>query len=73
MKKLSAKLLEAAMFTLLVAACLVSAGQMTAKAQVDGEVPLCHGLECWDASDCGSKCFCNRPSSTCYSDQELEQ
>lgn len=74
MKKLSVKLLEAAMFVSLVVGCVVSASQVTAKAQIiEEETPVCHGLTCWDVSDCGSKCFCNRPSSTCYSDQEVEQ
>lgn len=73
MKRVSAKLLEAAMFTLLLVGCVVSVGQATAKAQVEGDTPLCHGLACYDGSDCGSKCFCNRPSGTCYADQALEQ
>jgi hypothetical protein len=32
----------------------------------------CAGLACIDGSDCGSACFCNRPSQTCYKDGELE-
>jgi len=38
----------------------------------DDPLPLCHGLFCNDASDCGSKCFCNNPHDqlgTCVADQ----
>lgn len=34
--------------------------------------PVCDGLECWDASDCGSKCFCNRPSGHCFEDSSID-
>jgi hypothetical protein len=26
----------------------------------------CDGLQCYDGSDCGTACFCNRPSGYCY-------
>lgn len=41
-----------------------SVGQLTASANV----PACEGLACTKPSDCGSKCFCNGPSSACYLD-----
>lgn len=28
----------------------------------------CAGLNCYDGSDCGSYCFCNRPSGACFLD-----
>jgi hypothetical protein len=66
MKRLRARLAEVVVFTLLVGACVASAAQVTVRAS---DPPACAGLACYDGSDCGSKCFCNRPSSTCYSDQ----
>ena len=65
MKRVSTKMLEVVMFAALVVTCLVSAGQIGASAQ---SAPNCHGLQCSDGSDCGSKCFCNRPSNQCYAD-----
>jgi hypothetical protein len=72
--------MEVAMLLLLVVACIGSVGQLTAQAQVtpvlpgDGEnAPACAGLMCYDGSDCGSKCFCNRPSATCISDAMEQQ
>jgi len=61
---------------LLLAACVVSAGQLSASAQSDiivdsgGGGGWCAGLTCIDGSDCGSACFCNRPSQTCYKNGE---
>jgi hypothetical protein len=69
MKTLTKRLSEVLAVAVLFAACVISAGQLSATAQ-EIEVPVCDGLECWDASDCGSKCFCNRPSSTCFDDTE---
>jgi hypothetical protein len=67
MKTFTKRLTEVFAVTILLTACVVSAGQLTARAQIASE-PACAGLSCYDGSDCGSKCFCNRPSSTCYSD-----
>jgi hypothetical protein len=71
MKKVSSRLMELAMLLVLGAACVGAVGQLTARAQIapiegDGSSPACAGLSCYDGSDCGSKCFCNRPSSTCF-------
>lgn len=49
----------------MLAAMVASAYGITLKAQ-----PNCHLLECWAQEDCGTKCFCNRPSSLCYEDIE---
>lgn len=68
MKNLTKRLTEVFAVALLLTACVVSAGQLTTTARASEAPPACAGLTCWDASDCGSKCFCNRPSSTCYSD-----
>lgn len=32
------------------------------------EAANCDGLACNSGSDCGTKCFCNTPSFTCYVD-----
>lgn len=71
MKKLSAKLTEFAMLVVLVAGCIGTVGQLTAQAQDQPILPgggggACAGLACYDGSDCGPNCFCNRPSSACY-------
>jgi hypothetical protein len=66
MKTLRTRLVEFVMFALLVTFCAISAGQSMVKAS--NIPPACAGLSCYDGSDCGSKCFCNRPSSTCYDD-----
>lgn len=75
MKTLATRMKEAFAVMLLVAACVVSAGQLSARAQSDiivdpGTGGGCAGLTCIDKSDCGSACFCNRPSQTCYKDGE---
>lgn len=72
MKLLTKRLTELLAVVLLLTACVISAGQLTARAQVGGETPACAGLSCYDGSDCGSKCFCNRPSSTCYDDTLIQ-
>lgn len=76
MKTLVARTKEAFAVMLLVVACVVSAGQLSANAQSD--IPIdtggggCAGLECYDKSDCGSACFCNRPSGYCFKDGEAD-
>lgn len=65
MKRISIRLLEVTMFAALVAASVISFGQIRAGAQ---STPACAGLSCSEQQDCGSKCFCNRPSTTCYQD-----
>ncbi len=74
MKTLTGKLKEAFAVFVLLTACVVSAGQLSASASVD-TLPGggCAGLTCIDKSDCGSACFCNRPSQTCYKDGEADQ
>lgn len=66
MKRISVRLLEVSMFVALASGCLVSVGQIGVGAQADP--PACAGLSCSAQQDCGSKCFCNRPSTTCYQD-----
>ena len=75
MKTLAKRIKEAFAVMLLVTACVVSAGQLSASASVDSVIAPgggagCAGLGCVDKSDCGSACFCNRPSQTCYKDGE---
>lgn len=67
MKTLTKRLTEVLAVVMLFTACVVSAGQLTVKAS---DTPACDGLECWDASDCGTKCFCNRPSGYCFADAD---
>jgi hypothetical protein len=76
MKTLARRVKEAFAVMVLLAACIVSAGQLSAEAQVapgtgPGGGDGCAGLTCVDKSDCGSACFCNRPSQTCYKDGEV--
>jgi hypothetical protein len=73
MKTLAKRIKEAFAVVLLITACVVSAGQLSASAQsviIDPGGGGCAGLGCVDKSDCGSACFCNRPSQTCYKDGE---
>jgi hypothetical protein len=74
MKTLAKRVKEAFAVVLLVTACVVSAGQLSASANSDVIIDPggggCAGLGCVDKSDCGSACFCNRPSQTCYKDGE---
>lgn len=53
---------------LVIALTLVMAIQAAAIVPIvvagDEPLPLCHGLLCNDAGDCGSKCFCNNPFDT---------
>lgn len=78
MKTLVARTKEAFAVMLLVVACVVSAGQLSARADIiapgddGGGGAGCAGLECYDKSDCGSACFCNRPSGYCFKDGEAE-
>jgi len=72
MKTLARRVKEAFAVVVLLAACVVSAGQLSAKAQLAPDPGGgCAGLTCVDKSDCGSACFCNRPSQTCYKDGEV--
>lgn len=75
MKTLTTRIKEVFAVMLLVTACVVSAGQLSASANSEividpGGGGGCAGLGCVDKSDCGSACFCNRPSQTCYKDGE---
>lgn len=64
MKTTTSRVLEAAMFVLLLVTSVFATGQVLVKAN---EAP-CEGLACRQASDCGRKCFCNGPSTTCFLD-----
>lgn len=57
---------------LTIALTVTSAVAIATPASIVDAAGACDGLTCWDASDCGTKCFCNRPSSTCYLDSETE-
>jgi hypothetical protein len=46
----------------LASTMLATAGTMTAVVRAD-----CAGLPCVDCSDCGTACFCNRPTQECHS------
>jgi hypothetical protein len=64
MTKLRRMMLELFVLALLVGSSAISLGQLNARAS---EAP-CEGLACTEQQDCGSKCFCNRPSGFCYLD-----
>jgi hypothetical protein len=64
MKTFRGVLLELVVLAVLVTTCALSFGQLTVRAAA------CEGLACTAQEDCGSKCFCNRPSGFCYLDQE---
>jgi hypothetical protein len=68
MAKFRTIVMEVFMLALLAGASAVSLGQLTAPTAEAG----CAGLECWAQEDCGPNCFCNRPSSTCFSNKEEE-
>jgi hypothetical protein len=53
--------------TILGLTLLLSAAVTRQTVQASAEVlePNCAGLDCNGASDCGSLCFCNTPSSEC--------
>ena len=63
MVRIRRNLLELFLLTLLVVSSAFSIGQLTTQAQTKD--PNCAGLNCFDSSDCGTKCFCNRPSGLC--------
>ncbi len=65
MTKLRRIMLELFVLALLVTTSAVSWGQLSVGAQ---EGAKCEGLMCTEQQDCGSKCFCNRPSTTCILD-----
>lgn len=64
MTRIGRHMLELTMLALLVVSSAVSLGQLNARA----EAAPCEGLACTEQQDCGSKCFCNRPSGFCYLD-----
>ncbi len=64
MNTLRSRGLELLMVVLLMVTTAVTFGQLTAKAQRDPGA--CGGLDCTAQEDCGSKCFCNRPTGKCY-------
>lgn len=68
MTKLRRIMLELFVLALLVTTSAVSFGQLNAGA----EEAKCEGLMCTEQQDCGSKCFCNRPSTTCILDAVLD-
>jgi hypothetical protein len=65
MKKLMQKLL----MTLMLISVFASTYVVLANEPGEG----CGGLGCTQQSDCGNqnppKCFCNRPSETCFTDE----
>lgn len=65
MKKMKDRMMQFLMLGLLGISFAFSVGQLTIKAQTQ---PACAGLQCTAQEDCGSKCFCNRPSGGCFSD-----
>lgn len=69
MRKLRRIMLDLLLLALLVGCSAVSLGQLN----VTAKAAPCEGLACTEQQDCGSKCFCNRPSGFCYLDeQEIE-
>ncbi len=71
MRTLMNKQNRSSMLCLLLALVMLFAVLATGP-QVAAQKPVCDGLECWDASDCGSKCFCNRPSGHCFEDSSID-
>jgi hypothetical protein len=55
----------------LLSLVLLSGYQLLNKPSIANESG-CPGWECIDASDCGSKYFCNRPSGCCVKDEEVQ-
>jgi hypothetical protein len=67
MKKVKDRLVQIAMLGLLGVSITFTVGQI-AMAQT---IPACAGLACASGEDCGTKCFCNRPSRECISDGDI--
>lgn len=53
----------------LLSLVLLSGYQLLSKPSI-ANVPACAGQACIDGSDCGSACYCNRPSGFCFKDGE---
>lgn len=34
--------------------------------RVEANEHICSSLNCTDQADCGTKCFCNKPSGMCF-------
>lgn len=68
MRKTKDRMIQFLMLGLLGVSLTFTFGQLTTKAQSQ---PACAGLQCTAQEDCGSKCFCNRPSGGCFSDADL--
>ena len=68
MKKIKDRMMQFLMLGLLGISFAFTVGQLTAMAQSQ---PACAGLQCTEQQDCGSKCFCNRPSGGCFSDADI--
>lgn len=57
MKINASRLIKLAALILLAALVYFAVSQYSRK----GEKPACAGLSCYDDSDCGSRCHCDRP------------
>ena len=68
MTRLRRIMLNLLLLGLLAGCSAISLGQLNATAKA----AACEGLACTAQEDCGTKCFCNRPSGFCYLDQEGE-
>jgi len=51
-------------FISLLSLMLLSGYQLLSKPSM-ANIPACQSMECYDASDCGGHCYCNRPSGFC--------
>lgn len=69
MKKAKDRVIQFVMLVFLGISITATVGQL-AMAQ---SAPACAGLQCTAQEDCGSKCFCNRPSGGCFADQMLPE
>ena len=65
MVRIRRNVLELFLLGLLAVSSVFSIGQLRAQAQDPGKDPNCKGLACYDGSDCGTKCSCNRSIGTC--------
>jgi hypothetical protein len=63
MKTIKERILQFVMLGLFGLSCILTVGTLTST--VSANQAKCEYLNCTQPSDCGSKCFCNGPSSAC--------
>lgn len=67
------RILQFLLVLVLLFGTISGVGELTVAAQTDPlPRPICEGLACAEQQDCGTACFCNRPSTTCFGNSEFD-